>query len=156
MYDDAPRLFALEPATPDRDEPGEPTMSLPDRVELALELSADDPDGEHPEWVRQALAISTRRGWADEPKPASRPMIVARGHQVELDLFAAVDDMEPTPEERLDVALGFMERATRAKGSLPSEDDCHRRRYGLPGMSVFNAAGGWVAVVVRFRAERFA
>lgn len=86
----------------------------------------------------------------------TRPAVRA-APQIELDLFAATDlPPVPTAEEALATALDAVAAARDAKGELPTMDDCHRRRFGLPGMSAFNAAGGWHVVMVRFRAERCA
>lgn len=88
-----------------------------------------------------------------EAAPVKR--VVSQAMQtLELDLFAATPlEPEPTPDEALELALAALAAATDAKGEVPTMDDCHRRRYGLPGMAAMNRAGGWHAVLVRFRAE---
>lgn len=125
------------------------TVPLFDRIEHALELSSADPDGEHPEWMMALLR--TRIPSTDvyrQPEP-----LVSTPKAMELDLFAATPMEELTDEQLLDDALTFLANAYTVKGELPTMDDCHRKRYGLRGMSAFNAAGGWHAVMVRFRAE---
>lgn len=134
----------------------QPPRSRVERLALALAWSADDPDADHPAWVTATLHASRVPGWidgTDGPAPAREPEPV-KAPQLELDVFAATPmEAEPTPEEALATALELLAEAVRRKGALPTLDDCHRKRYGLPGVGAFTAAGGWHQVVVRFRAQ---
>jgi len=42
-------------------------LGIVETMELALIMSADDPDGAHPEWARNELARCIEGDWAPKP-----------------------------------------------------------------------------------------
>jgi hypothetical protein len=129
-----------------------------DTIEQALAISADDPDGEHPAWVQRALRIAaTEPGWATNRM--HMPSLDATSNepaaeQMQMDLFSVTPDPPMASiDDALTTAMGWLDAALKAKGSMPTLDDCHRHRYGLPGSMAFNRAGGWHTVMVLFRSR---